>query len=233
MSEDHYDDSFQYAIDSVNIRQGAEARVYDCTFLGKPAILKERFDKNYRHKTLNDQLNASRLKQELKCIMKAKQLGVRTPAVYFVDSSKNKFIMSKIPGVTAKEWIESNRTSPNFEKSLKLLGVSIGSAIGVLHEGGLVHGDLTTSNIILENNSIENPVLIDFGLASQGKMSSEDQCVDLYVLERAIASTHRNCEYLLDGIWEGYKNAIKSDWELQHKKLEEIRQRGRKRDMVG
>jgi TP53 regulating kinase and related kinases len=71
----------------------------------------------------------------------------------------------------------------------------IGLAIARLHDAEIVHGDLTTSNLMLEEAS-QNVVMIDFGLASM-KPTVEDKAVDLYVLERAFISTHPHSEALV------------------------------------
>ena len=68
------------------------------------------------------------------------------------------------------------------------MAVKIGRAVARLHDGGLVHGDLTTSNMILRDGD-GVLVLIDFGLAANATLA-EDKAVDLYVLERAITSAH-------------------------------------------
>ena len=67
------------------------------------------------------------------------------------------------------------------------LAQQIGMAVGKLHSLNIVHGDLTTSNMILKNS--KDLVMIDYGLSGMSQ-SVEDKAVDLYVLERAIASTH-------------------------------------------
>jgi TP53 regulating kinase-like protein len=64
----------------------------------------------------------------------------------------------------------------------------MGKLIGALHEAGVIHGDLTTSNMIL-SDADKKVYLIDFGL---GKFSAavEDQAVDLFLLYEALKSTH-------------------------------------------
>jgi TP53 regulating kinase-like protein len=79
------------------------------------------------------------------------------------------------------------------DEKLSALMRSIGSLVGVIHAAGLVHGDLTTSNIMVANNS--DLYLIDFGLG-QAEASAEDRGVDLYVLERALISAHPGAEHL-------------------------------------
>ncbi|KAL2261513.1 hypothetical protein VTK26DRAFT_4023 [Humicola hyalothermophila] len=122
----------------------------------------------------------------------------------------------------------------------------IGTAVGGLHRTGVVHGDLTTSNMMLRSRRegqanggsvgkgkvLEGDVvLIDFGLATQS-MSDEDRAVDLYVLERAFASTHPRAEKLFDVLLDSYKTAFKKA-PMVLIKLEDVRMRGRKRSMLG
>lgn len=64
-----------------------------------------------------------------------------------------------------------------------------------MHDGQIIHGDLTSSNIMLRSPS-NDLVLIDFGLG-QMKPTIEDKAVDLYVLERAFISTHPNSEVMV------------------------------------
>ena len=61
------------------IYQGAEARVYTTTYLGKAAVLKERLSKSYRVKELDKKINKQRLLQEARCIVKCRRAGVATP----------------------------------------------------------------------------------------------------------------------------------------------------------
>lgn len=84
------------------------------------------------------------------------------------------------------------------QQKLIELGNIIGKSIGKMHYTDVVHGDLTTSNMmIVENESeIHDIILIDFGLGMTRPVI-EDKAVDLYVLERALISTHPGIEYLV------------------------------------
>lgn len=76
---------------------------------------------------------------------------------------------------------------------------SVGVAVGKLHDAEIVHGDLTTSNLMVKevNGELSADIaLIDFGLGMM-KPTLEDKAVDLYVLERAFVSTHPGSEYLV------------------------------------
>lgn len=147
---------------------------------------------------------------------------------------------------------EVNRRGSRAEggnEDLVALMRRVGGAVGKLHAAGFVHGDLTSSNMMLRptgkkkdpaegTNETEEAevlegdiVIIDFGLASQG-VHEEDRAVDLYVLERAFLSTHPRTEKLLDEVLEGYRQAFKGSKPVL-RKLEDVRMRGRKRSMIG
>jgi TP53 regulating kinase-like protein len=125
---------------------------------------------------------------------------------------------------------------------------------------GVVHGDLTTSNMMLrpiapvtedsdKNNKepetrhdqSQQPassslsgeiVLIDFGLAQQ-TTQEEDRAVDLYVLERAFGSTHPREEGMFGEVLEGYREAFPKGAKGTLRRLEDVRMRGRKKSMIG
>ena len=100
----------------------------------------------------------------------------------------------------------------------------MGRIVLSVHEAGIIHGDLTTSNMIMNQKSAI--VLLDFGL-SYFKDSAEDRAVDLYVLERAFKSTHPKYEDKFNVLLVSYGN------EAALKKLEVVRQRGRKKVAFG
>ncbi len=75
---------------------------------------------------------------------------------------------------------------------------SVGAAIGKMHDAEIIHGDLTTSNLMVKGDGQHTVVLIDFGLGMM-KPTIEDKAVDLYVLERAFVSTHPGSEFLVRG----------------------------------
>ena len=63
--------------------------------------------------------------------------------------------------------------------------------------------------------------------------SAEDKGVDLYVLERALVSTHPDTEWLFQEMMDHYKHQYGKGVGEVVKKFEEIRLRGRKRTMLG
>jgi TP53 regulating kinase and related kinases len=90
----------------------------------------------------------------------------------------------------------------------------IGKNIGLLHSSDLLHGDLTTSNIMISKEGVnaENYLyMIDFGLSYKSAIV-EDKAVDLYVLEKAFICSHPTLEDKFKYILEGYsETAAKSD----------------------
>lgn len=176
------------------------------------------------------------------------------PAVYALDETAGWLMIEWIEGevvrIRLNEWLRGRKENGVLEgvddAELVSLMDRVGSAVGRLHAVGIVHGDLTTSNLMLRprakeavNGNIDSQegvldgevVLIDFGLASQSTQD-EDRAVDLYVLERAFGSTHPKAESLFTEVLNAYGKSFKGG-NIVLKKLEEVRMRGRKRSMLG
>lgn len=211
---------------AVLLCQGAEARVYLTNFIGLKAIAKERLSKSYRLKELDNKINKQRILQECRSMLKCRKSGVKTPSIFLVDVARNRLFMEYISGCTAKQFLQAHFT----EKDICLeVAKKIGVIVGKMHEADVVHGDLTTSNMIVSENS--EVTLIDFGLATM-KPTVEDKAVDLYVLERAFDSTHPGSQDLVSQVLESYRFACHRGTPVLLK-LEQVRMRGRKRDMIG
>ncbi|EED19710.1 protein kinase, putative [Talaromyces stipitatus ATCC 10500] len=253
------------------LAQGAEARLYKTTFLtpDTPAALKIRPTKPYRHELLDRRLTRQRVLHEARCLMKLVREGVSVPAILALDwdpatpadgqrSVGAWLMMEWIEGLAVKhilerweKWMKKSINTATSEDSyfnkeeeeakVKELMKRIGRTVGSMHKVGVVHGDLTTSNLILRppvdsstpSDITESPsmagdiVLIDFGLASTSS-HEEDRAVDLYVLERAFGSTHPMTENFFSVVLDGYSESFKGA-KLVLKKLEDVRMRGRKR----
>ncbi|KAI1826078.1 tyrosine protein kinase [Xylaria intraflava] len=248
------------------ITQGAEGRLYKTTYLlpSIPCAFKYRPPKPWRHPTLDARLTRHRILAEARNLAKCRREGVPVPAVYAVDESAGWLMMEWVAGgpvrAAINEWLRRRRDAERAEgrpgdaaiegtaetdADLLALLRRIGAAVGRMHKIGIIHGDLTTSNMMLRprEGDQEPPnkhdgllegeiVIIDFGLASQS-VSEEDRAVDLYVLERAFASTHPRAEKLFTAVLESaYKEAFKQA-PVVLRKLEDVRMRGRKRSMLG
>lgn len=223
------------------VKQGAEARLYTGNFLGQQVVVKERFSKKYRLPELDVTLTKERHKAECRALLKCKSLGVPVPTMFLCDNKENIIVMQNLAtSQTARDCINKllnkncDQPDKNSQEELKFslddLASSIGSLVAKLHNGGLIHGDITTSNIMVEPQG--KLFFIDFGLSFQEGVA-EDKGVDLYVLERALVSTHPNTEFVFQRILESYTKAAGAQGPEVLKKFEEIRQRGRKRTMLG
>uniref|UniRef100_A0A7N0TN58 non-specific serine/threonine protein kinase n=1 Tax=Kalanchoe fedtschenkoi TaxID=63787 RepID=A0A7N0TN58_KALFE len=212
------------------MKQGAEARVFESNFVGKRSVVKERFSKKYRHPSLDAMLTLKRLNAEARCMTKARRLGVLTPVLYALDTVLHTLTFEYVEGLAVKDILLDFGLNGVDDERMTSIAVQIGVAIAKLHDGGLVHGDLTTSNMIIQNGS-NLLVLIDFGLSYTSTLP-EDKAVDLYVLERALLSMHSSCGDVMELILAAYRKSSKQ-WSSTMNKLAEVRQRGRKRTMVG
>lgn len=217
------------------LQQGAEARLYRSTFCGKPVIIKERFAKGYRHPSLDKILTHRRTNQEVRSLLRCRKAGVACPAVFFIDYEHHRIYLEEITGAETLRDV-FNRVGSSSEEALRL-GKLIGGILASIHDADIIHGDLTTSNMLLRpaGSSIgdgqEQVSLIDFGLSSVSSLA-EDKGVDLYVLERAFLSSHPNSEAVFDEVLKAYM-ARSSNSKAVKAKLDEVRLRGRKRTMVG
>lgn len=171
-------------------------------------VIKRRISKSYRASELDNQIRVSRTKTEAKIISEARKCGVSTPIIY--DISDYEITMEYIQGQSLKHVIDGKTC------------VKVGEMVGALHNHGIVHGDLTTSNMILNGEKI---FLIDFGL-SYFDNSVEARGVDVHVLFQTFKSTHDNSKELTEAFKIGYKNAFSKASEVL-KRVDEIEKRGR------
>lgn len=188
---------------------GAEAVVYlEDGPEGKKVLIKERVPKTYRHKDIDERIRTERNRTEARLMSEARHSGVSTPIIYDVEDFKLK--MQYIDGVPIKYLI-------NPELSEK-----VGELVGKLHSAGIIHGDLTTSNLLLAG---ERLYLLDFGLSYFDK-GLEARGVDVHVLFQTFESTHRNHQALIEAFKKGYQSTfIDSEGVLQ--RVEEIKKRAR------
>jgi len=195
------------------IAQGAEAVLIH---KGK-YLVKKRVSKGYRHPELDKKIRIRRTRREAKILEKVSKM-INSPNVLEVNEIKAEIKMDFVKGHVLNDYLE---TLP-FKKSLKIC-FDIGSEVGLLHNMDLVHGDLTTSNMILKNGKV---TLIDFGLGFHSKRI-EDKAVDLRLLHQALKSKHfKHCEEYFKQIIKGYK-VTSNDDEKVLKQLKVVEARGR------
>ena len=219
------------------IKQGAEAKIFTTTYLGRPTIIKKRFKKSYRHPSLDEKLTHRRTLQEARSMLRCRKAGIRTPILYFLNNESHSIYMEEITHAeTVRDYINGllKIKSENDLNLLEQLASEMGVIIAKMHANDVIHGDLTTSNMLKFKEKQENSlVLIDFGLSFISTLA-EDKGVDLYVLERAFLSTHPNTEELFKIFLDSYKKSSSSKATgAVISKLDEVRLRGRKRVMIG
>jgi len=191
------------------IKRGAEAKLFLSKKDGQKILIKDRIKKKYRISQIDEKIRKNRTSQEFNLLSEARRNGVPTPRILDVDKKNYKIIMEFIEGERIKELLNKSD-----KKTIEKLCFEIGKLIGKLHSAGLIHGDLTTSNMILKDEKI---YFIDFGLGSFSK-KIEDQGTDLRLLHEALKSTHYQ---ILDTSW---KNIIKG-YKSEHSKADMVMNR--------
>ena len=202
------------------LAKGAESIIYKIDQWGSPFVLKWRQGKSYLLKDIDSQIRKSRTNRECKMLTVSRILGVPTPAVYSVNLDKHMIVMDFIPGTQFKQLAgEISRSN------LISLSHRFGKLIAILHDGKVVHGDPTTSNVIVDDKS--HMWIVDFGL-SEMNASTEMKGVDLHLIHRALETTHWDLqEIMLDATLEGYVEVLGKAAEPTLSRMKEIRERGR------
>ena len=190
------------------IKQGAEAIIYK----EDNYLVKERIKKSYRIDGIDIRLRKYRTRGEAKLLQKVEN----SPKVFDVDEKNMKIKMEFIDGKLIKDILDDlNKDKRN------LILREIGGKIAKMHDDDIIHGDLTTSNMILK----DKVYFIDFGL---GFISNkvEDKAVDIHLLRQALESKHyRHFEESFNEVLEGYK--LSKNWKEVLKRLEKVEKRGR------
>ncbi|CAB76028.1 EKC/KEOPS complex associated ATPase Bud32 [Schizosaccharomyces pombe] len=213
------------------VKQGAEAITIKTEFYpGEVCLLKCRPAKRWRHPILDQKLSRKRCLVEARLLAKCHYVGIKCPMLYFIDANRGQIYMEWIDGPCVRDYIREI-CECEIEKKLIPLMKRIGSEVAKMHKNDIVHGDLTTSNMMLESHNNPVPIFIDFGLGSVSE-SEEDKAVDIYVLERALSSTLPESESLFHHVLDSYAQSWKQS-KATLRRFEEVRMRGRKRTMIG
>lgn len=203
------------------IKMGAEANLYRGLWHGRSVVVKWRIPKRYRVPKLDSEIRARRTIREAQIIHEAKEAGVPTPTIFLVDVAGSSLVMEYVVGVQVKQVLDEMKPEER-----RRLCRHIGVLIGRLHKAGIVHGDLTTSNMIITPRG--QVVFIDFGL-SERSTELEPRGVDLHLLRRVLISTHhRHAEESFRAVMEGYASVMGEEEKSKVlSKIREIERRGR------
>ncbi len=198
----------------LKIAQGAEAVIYK----KGESIIKERLSKGYRIPQLDESLRKFRTRREAKVLQRLEEMEFPAPHLQEFSDQRMSITMDFIPGKKLRDVLLNG-------DDYQQLAREFGQKVGKLHAEDIIHGDLTTSNMIVHELTREIN-FIDFGLSSFSE-KIEDKAVDLFLLDRALESKH----YLFypeifDRIVEGYKES-NPEAEDVLKRFEEVCKRGR------
>lgn len=186
------------------IASGAEALIS----LEDGNIIKKRIEKHYRLPEIDRNIRQERTRTEARLISEARRCGIPTPIIR--DVTDFEIRMEYISGIALK-----NVITPQLSEQT-------GELIGRLHTCGLIHGDLTTSNILFKDGKL---YLIDFGLAYIDN-ALEARGVDIHVLFQTFESTHEDHEELIEAFIKGYRRTFRTADEVLER-IKEIESRGR------
>jgi TP53 regulating kinase-like protein len=205
----------------VLLKKGAEASLFLADWHDRKVIIKTRLPKRYRPVGLDAAIRSYRTVHEPQLMHEAKRAGVATPTVFLVDVKNGAVVMEFVEGKQVKQLLGCMG-----REERRRLCFKIGGLVGKLHVHGVIHGDLTTSNMIVD---CEGKVfLVDFGLGEKN-VELEAKGVDLHLLKRALQSTHYQfADECFSGVMEGYA-AVVGVAEIGKivGKIKEIERRGR------
>ncbi len=203
------------------IKKGAEANLYLEDWHGRKVITKRRLSKRYRVPKLDKEIRFHRTIHEPQHIHRAKEAGVPTPTIFMVDTVETTIVMEFIEGKQVKQILDD--LPPEEGQHLCR---HIGKLIGRLHNHGIIHSDLTTSNMILTPQG--RVVFVDFGLSGQST-ELESRGVDLHLMKRALQSTHfKLAQQCFGAVIEGYTRVVGNSTAREVlNKIGEVERRGR------
>ncbi len=200
------------------IQRGAEADIYLGRWCGQEAIYKVRKSLPYRNESLDRAIRLQRTIREATVMNRVKSAGVRSPYIFYLDPKNTYIVMEYIRGRRLKDLLLAGGVR---EEVL----VELGRVLGRMHSANVIHGDLTTSNVIVESNKL---AIIDFGL-SYFSTRIEDMATDMRLVKEVMSSVHSSlfprCFELLVS---GYEQVLGIERSRQVKlQLSAIERRGR------
>ena len=202
---------------AARIGMGAEAVIEETDYLGLRAVKKTRVEKGYRHPVLDSRLRASRTKNEVRVMRDARLSGIRTPVVYDVDLHEGSIVMEYIEGERVREIIESE--PGRIPEVCRMIGESVAK----MHNAGVCHGDLTTSNMIL--TPAGELCILDFSLGAT-RCDLEGKGVDIHLMERAFSSSHSQATEAFGQVMDAYMRNVDGAKDIA-KRVEDIKGRAR------
>lgn len=195
------------------IYRGAEAVLY----LEDDYLVKERISKGYRHKVIDVNKRKYPTRKEHKLLLKAKKLGANVPEVLMFDDVNMKIVMEHVDGDVLKDAL--NRYGKEKREKISKL---IGEQVALIHDGDIIHGDLTTSNMVLSKGKV---YFVDFGLGGVS-LKVEDKAVDVHLFKQALESRHfDHVKGIYSNFLKGYSKS--KNYKNILERLDKVEARGR------
>lgn len=196
------------------LAQAAEAIIY--LDEKNNEVVKDRIEKGYRIKALDEKIRKLRTRNEGKLLEKAGKV-IAVPKVKKIDEKSKKIYMEFIDGKKLSQSLD------DFPLDVqKKICRKIGESVQKIHSHDIIHGDLTTSNMILKDDKI---YFIDFGLGFNSSRN-EDRAVDLQVFRQALEARHfKHWKELFEEVKEGYDINKETGKILEQLKKVELRGR--------
>jgi TP53 regulating kinase-like protein len=182
------------------VYRGAEAEILRGDWQGLDAVYKVRKPLKYRLPVLDKAIRNQRTLREAEMIHQAKKAGVDSPHLYHVDPATDTLVMEFVSGDRLKDVIEA--ASPS-----ELAGVffMFGKDVAKLHGSGVMHGDLTTANVVKSGRRL---VFVDFGLSLRSARL-EDHAVDIRLIKETLVGAHSGvASEALDAFLNGYQTVV-------------------------
>lgn len=183
------------------LSQGAEAKIIICD---ENTLEKIRDVKTYRHPLLDRKLRSFRVKREFKVLQKLYEKGVNVPKPYEINTKNMSFSFQYLQGNNLKDVLTPQLLEKAFLQIINL------------HQNGVIHGDLTTLNMIVLHHEI---YLIDFGLSKFSK-DIEERAVDLDLFFSCIKNQHPNLLHYKDRLLDIYEQELGEDVLARLRKVE-------------
>ncbi len=203
--------------------QGAEAILYKQRLDSEEVLVKDRIKKRYRIAQIDKALRRQRTRYEARLLDRAAREGVPVPRVLERDEQHSKLVFEFIPGLKLRDWLEQEKD----ENEIKAVIKGVGRDTAKLHCADIIHGDLTTSNLIKLGNKV---YFIDFGLGCFSK-KIEDKAVDLHLFKECLRSRHYSIWSSCWGAFlSGYKSLHEAEEVLERVKIVESRGRYKKKN---
>ena len=193
------------------LSKGAESNIYLTKWYNKKAISKIRIPKIYRQRMLDEDLRKRRTINESRMITLAKEFGLRTPYIYFVDPLRAEIVMEFISGIKASKILTSS------------ICFDIGKFVSTLHSFNIIHGDVTPSNFIVHRRI----TMIDMGLSFYSTRK-EDKAMDIRLFKEILNSAYHSSYFeFFETFLDGYRSNNTKELEKILKRVDEIDTRKR------